>query len=245
MPANTPSPIGRTESFLPGNSNSAAAVGETCSTAVPLGSDVVVLAGGETVAFSADSEAEVGLASVELVEDAGGATVADAWEEVVAAELAVELEAAVEVGCVAVGVAVAELDTEVEERTITLRELELVAVAETEVLDAVLVSDADPAEDVRVIVDAGGAEDDDPPALVVDAPTVLDDEVTVGTAVTVAEVLVPDAVLDEEVEVDELAVVEADVEVVDALELVAVAVADEVVATVVVEDAVAVPAEVV
>lgn len=57
--------MGRTESFFPGNSNSAA-VGETCSTAVPLGSVVVVLEGGETVAFAAVSEAEVDVASAGL-----------------------------------------------------------------------------------------------------------------------------------------------------------------------------------
>lgn len=61
-----------------------------------------------------------------------------------------------------------------------------------------------------MIVDKGGAEDDDPSALVVDPPAVLEDKVAVGAAVTVAELeLVSDAVLCE-AEVDELAVVADD-----------------------------------
>ena len=64
-----------------------------------------------------------------------------------------------------------------------------------------------------MIVDKGGAEDGDPPALVVDPPAVLEDKVAVGAAVTEAEVeLVPDAVLCA-VEVDELAVAVDDEEV--------------------------------
>lgn len=59
-------------------------------------------------------------------------------------------------------------------------------------------------------MDKGGAEDDDPPALVVDPPAVLEDKVAVGAAVAVAELeLVSDAVLCE-AEVGELAVVADD-----------------------------------
>lgn len=78
IPAKTPSPIGRTESFLPGNSNAGSAVGETCSTAVPLASVVVVLGGSELVVEGAvvSAAAEVVAAAVEL--DSVAVTVCEA-----------------------------------------------------------------------------------------------------------------------------------------------------------------------
>lgn len=59
IPANTPSPMGKTESFLPGISNSAA-VAEACSTAVPLASVVVLLASGAAVALASGAEVAAG-----------------------------------------------------------------------------------------------------------------------------------------------------------------------------------------
>jgi hypothetical protein len=78
IPANTPSPIGRTESFLPGSSNSWASA-EACSTALPLASVLGVLDSEVVVAFGADSVAAGSAAGEDVVaagtdgEGAGGA----------------------------------------------------------------------------------------------------------------------------------------------------------------------------
>lgn len=123
IPAKTPSPIGRTESFLPGSSN-AAVVGETCSTAVPLASVVVELASGEVVAFGAAEVVAGGFAAVLEVVEAGAEEEEEALEEEVAVEEVVE-ELEVTVALVVEDVAVAVLDEAVGDRTMTGEEVEV------------------------------------------------------------------------------------------------------------------------
>lgn len=176
-------------------------------------------------------------ASFEPVEDAVDVGAGDAWDEE-EDEAAVELEVALEGDCVTVvlddalelAVAVAELDAAVDEdRTITLREVELALVVEADaeaLVDEadtdVLVVDAVTAEVVSwmMVDEESGAEDDedDTPVLVVEPLAVLDE----GAAVTVTELL-------DEAEVDRVTVAELDteVDVVEALALVLVTVAEE------------------
>lgn len=188
IPANTPSPMGKTESFLPGISN-AAAVSEACSTAVPLASVDVDVVSGAAVALP-DSEAG------SLVVVGAGADSVEVEELEVAVELdvgAAVLDEAVEVVEAedeeAVGVAEVDDEETVVERTITGRVV-LVEVVEADVLVAVV----DPEEPVRVIV--GSLALDEPEA-------VLEDEVeAVGVAVEDDEEVVPVAVVLDEVELE-------------------------------------------